>query len=1536
MAPSHLATSVGMQRVGEAGRAAQSKRLRFRALGGLVLLLASARISAQTTSIEASADTYLKSGSPNQSSGSDSFLRIQSSGHNRSLVRFGQDAIAAAVGLGSLVSAHLELYIEGNSNNWGSAGQRVDLLRAQEDWSETGATWNCGIDTSPTNSQPDCVQPWGGGSFDAEPTDTILHTNGLAGWVSFDVTGDVESFLAGSPNYGWIIKKNDEGQSGQVEYTSRQGASGQRPRLVLVVESESNDSVPPELLITSPVLHYVVNDPAPQIALQYHDGGSGVDIGSLEVELDGASILTGCAVAESSAVCVPAALAAGSHTIHVHLRDGAGNRAEADATFTLLMGPGSHMATLEVTGDSYLLQGAPNQNAGGASFLDVRQSGHHRALAMVDPDLLESTLAETTLRSAMLELFVETNGKNWGATGRTVEAHRLTAPWAESAVTWNCSSDTNLANSQADCDPQWLGGSFEPTPTASVLHTSSSTGWAQYDVTADVEAFLSGAESFGWLIKKSDEGASGKVTYASREGVAGHGPRLVFVFDTPSSQDETPPTISIASPADGALVASQHITVVGSASDDVELASLEVDGQEVPVDNGEFSTTIDLAEGATAIVVEATDAAGNPAFATVTVTLDTTPPTLSVNSPRPGELTNQATVQVTGSVEDLNGVSSLTVNGTPAFLAHGGFEVTVPLVEGDNGIAVIAIDAVGNESQASIPVRRFSLPAVEITTPADLTTLAATTVDVRGTVTDLGTAVAVDGVEAVVSGTSFEATGVPLVEGGNTITAMATDTSGHVGTATISLVRDLTPPHVVIYAPTDGSVVHQPEVVVSGLINDIVSGTVNQEQASVTVNGRQATVANRSFLVPSVPLVSGPNVINAVARDASGNEDQTQVTVTYQPATGPHLRIVSGDQQEAVIGTLLAEPLIVEALDGAGLPISGQPVVLKVSGNDGTLDGGQREVLVPTDVSGRASSHFTLGRHAGAGNQTVFVSAVGCGAPLVFHHSAIPGAPALTVVDSGDQQVGMAGQRLPRPLIAAVVDEGANRLEGTPVTFTVVEGRGHFDDGAQSLTLPTDSDGRAIVTFTTGPDDGISNNVVTARVEAMPEGQAAVFTSSGWSAGEPSQTSITGIVVDNSNQPVPGVTMRIRDTSTTTQADAAGFFRIAPAPVGRVTLIVDGSTTTRSGSWPDLEFELTTIPGRENTLGRPAYLLPLNEAEGMFVDENHGGTLTLGEMPGFSLEIAPGSVTFPGGSRSGVVSATVVHADKVPMVPSFGQQPRLILTIQPPGSRFDPPARMTLPNVEGLASGQVTEMYSFDHDLGHFVSIGPATVSDDGALIIANPGVGLTKGGWHCGGDPAHTGTPADCGCKTCNGVQCVIDPARDHRNCENTPGKVCFGGNCTCAVPTNYHQVSSSHDGAGVLHFKYEWDSSTHSLQDLSNCSVGEKITFDTPNAIFVWPPPWEYSNLNGDTIEGNANFGVLTDRHGNGPIRRPYVEASFTATQIYYYKCPCDNNGQPVTMMGPLSITRTIHEVSPGIWQYTITKTGETGTVTLPPQAN
>ncbi len=336
-----------------------------------------------------------------------------------------------------------------------------------------------------------------------------------------------------------------------------------------------------------------------------------------------------------------------------------------------------------------------------------------------------------------------------------------------------------------------------------------------------------------------------------------------------------------------------------------------------------------------------------------------------------------------------------------------------------------------------------------------------------------------------------------------------------------------------------------------------------------------------------------------------------------------------------------------------------------------------------------------------------------------------------------------------------------------------------------SVTVETDSDGRAAATLTLGMQEGNANNLVLATFDGNL-GFAAAFTASGRVPGNPSQTTISGVVMDNSNTPIPGVLVRavltnelhssaaVVQAAVVAQTDQQGQFSISGAPVGLVKVLVDGSTAQLPGIFPSLEYDIVTVAGQINTISQPIYLLPLNTDNQLCVTATSGGgTLTLPEAPGFSLTFGPGQVTFPGGSRTGCVSVTVVHMDKVPMMPGFGQQPRFIVTIQPSGAVFNPPAPITLPNVDGLKPRAVTEMYSFDHDIGSFVAIGTGIVSDDGQIIRSSAGVGVLKAGWHCGGDPNTSGNVAECGdCRSCVGTECVVDdskkPSEFCKECKN------------------------------------------------------------------------------------------------------------------------------------------------------------------------
>ncbi len=643
-----------------------------------------------------------------------------------------------------------------------------------------------------------------------------------------------------------------------------------------------------------------------------------------------------------------------------------------------------------------------------------------------------------------------------------------------------------------------------------------------------------------------------------------------------------------------------------------------------------------------------------------------------------------------------------------------------------------AVDRAGNTASTSVTLNiDKTRPAVTITSPPSLSLFAASPITVSGTSDDPGAPVVVNGIQASVSGGTFTATGVPLREGSNLLTAVATDQAGNVATSSITVVLDTTPPTVLIDSPSNGAIVIHPTITVTGMINDSVVGTVNADNATVTVNGIPAQVSNRSFVVTDLPLQRGPNLLTAIGQDRAGNTSSHTITVTFLELLGQRINLVSGNNHTGVIGTALANPLVVSLTDANGAPAPGRTVTFTVSRGDGVLNADSqqgRSLSALTDAAGRASVLLTLGTRAGAGSDRVTARAPGFVGEVIFSASAVNSVPAQIKTISGETQRGVVGEPLPRPFVVFVHDEGGNPVAGVPVIFEVVQGEGTIE-GNPAVTVPTDSDGRAAAILTLGPAPGVNNNIVQARFDGMV-GLPATLTASGVIPGSLEETTVSGVVLDNSNVPIEGVTARILGTTLQAVTDAQGQFTIASAPVGALHLHVDGTTTTRPGVWPFLEFELTTIAGLDNTVGMPIYLLPLDDANAKIVGGSEDVTLTMKDVPGFALTVFANSATFADGSRVGRVMVTQVHHDKVPMPPIGGAAPRLVWTVQPAGVRFDPPARVTYPNLHGLKPGQVVDIFSFDHDLGQFVSIGTGKVSEDGSAITSCPGVGIRKAGW--------------------------------------------------------------------------------------------------------------------------------------------------------------------------------------------------------------
>jgi len=241
----------------------------------------------------------------------------------------------------------------------------------------------------------------------------------------------------------------------------------------------------------------------------------------------------------------------------------------------------SRDSALAPNADTYIRQGNPNQNQGAELILRLQASGKNRALVRWDPQAIGGAISGDSLVAARLELTIATNADNWGTTGRAVDLHRLTQTWAETGATWNCADDTNPANSAADCAgaTAWAMDGPDPrpwatTPTATRLITNGLRGVVTFDVTADVRAVSSGGGAqHGWILKKTDDGASGHVEFGSRE--SGSSPRLVLTLV--SADTARPPvpaelnlpldsTITVPRPGDPRFLYFRNI--VGIAFDD--------------------------------------------------------------------------------------------------------------------------------------------------------------------------------------------------------------------------------------------------------------------------------------------------------------------------------------------------------------------------------------------------------------------------------------------------------------------------------------------------------------------------------------------------------------------------------------------------------------------------------------------------------------------------------------------------------------------------------------------------------------------------------------------------------------------------------------------------------------------------------------------------------------------------------------------------------------------------------------------------------
>lgn len=334
-----------------------------------------------------------------------------------------------------------------------------------------------------------------------------------------------------------------------------------------------------------------------------------------------------------------------------------------------------------------------------------------------------------------------------------------------------------------------------------------------------------------------------------------------------------PPTIAIASPADGALLATSDVGVAGSVSGTAPVA-VAVNGVTATTEGASFAAVLSLPDGPHTLAATATNDFGSASDA-VAVTIDTTPPVVTITAPEPATPTAAPSITVTGIVVDASPISAVMVNGVPATLSGETFTAELPLALGANTIIAEATDAAGHTGSDTTSVTRGLPPTIAVAMPSEGALLAESPVRVTGAVS--GTepiAVTVGGMAATVDAGSFTAE-LPLPDGSHFLTATASSSFGTASTA-VSFVIDTTPPAVTITSPADGAIVAEQPIPLAGAVADA------SPIVSLRIDGDPIAVA--SPFATTAALSEGPNTILVEATDAAGNEGSAHVSVTFEPA----------------------------------------------------------------------------------------------------------------------------------------------------------------------------------------------------------------------------------------------------------------------------------------------------------------------------------------------------------------------------------------------------------------------------------------------------------------------------------------------------------------------------------------------------------------------------------------------------------------------------------------------------------------------------